>query len=275
MAIGIRCLITDDPHEAFKYAQQLDQLNRERREIESGMTVEALALLDAAPPDDSWTITLFRPDWHPGIVGLLASRLKDRWHRPAIVFARNSEAGREDEIRGSGRSIEGFHLRDALDLVSKREPGLLGRFGGHAMAAGLTLREADLPRFSRAIEAVAREGLDEARLLRIVETDGALGNEPVTLALAEALRAGVWGQGFPAPSFDEQFAVAGQRWFGGKHLRLRIVREADPRASFEAVAFNQDAELPERIHAVYRVDVSEYQGLRTLQLVIEHWEPAR
>jgi len=273
MSIGIRCLATDDPVEALQFAQQLDQLNRERREIESGMTEEALALLDRTPPDDAWTITLFQPDWHPGIVGILASRLKERWHRPAIVFARNTETGRHGEIRGSGRSIDGFHLRDALDLVSKRDPGLLSRFGGHAMAAGLTLREADLPRFVAAIEAVARDALDEERLHRIVETDGVLGDTPMSLDLAESIRTGVWGQGFPAPSFDETFAVAGQRWVGGKHLRLRLSRADARDAPLEAIAFNQEAELPANIHAVYRLDVNEYQGMRALQLVIDHWEP--
>jgi len=215
---------------------------------------------------------MFRPEWHPGVVGLLASRLKDRWHRPAIVFARNTEAGRHGEIRGSGRSIDGFHLRDALDLVSKREPDLLARFGGHAMAAGLTLREEDLPRFTRAIEAVAREALDPALLQRIVETDGEPGDTALSIDLAESLREGVWGQGFPAPSFDETFRVAGQRRVGGRHLRLRLSRTASCDVSFEAIAFNEEAELPATIHAVYRLDVNEYQGTRALQLVIEHWE---
>jgi single-stranded-DNA-specific exonuclease len=271
MSLGIRCLVTDDPLEARECAQRLDQLNRERREIESGMTDEALALLDEAPPDDAWTITLFQPHWHPGVVGLLASRLKERWHRPAIVFARNSEPGKDGEIRGSGRSIEGFHLRDALDLVAKRNDALLSRFGGHAMAAGLTLREADLPRFAQAIEVVARERLDPASIQRIVETDGTP-DEVETLELAESFRNAVWGQGFPAPMFDDVFAVTEQRWVGGRHLRLRLSRDARPQPLVDAIAFNQPAMLPARIRAAYRLDVNEFQGTRALQLILEHWE---
>ena len=275
MALGIRCLITDDAVEAQRCAFDLDRLNRERREIESGMTGEAQDLLEATPPADAHTIALFQPDWHPGIVGILASRLKDRWHRPAIAFARSAEVGRTGEIKGSGRSINGFHLRDALDLVSKREPGLLARFGGHAMAAGLTLREADLGRFIAAFERVARESLTDAHLQRVLETDGSLDTGAVSMELAESFRTGVWGQGFPAPAFDDTFNVADQRWVGGKHLRLRLQRgSAGALARYEGIAFNQDHLLPERVRAVYRLDVNEYQGTQSLQLLIDHWEPA-
>ena len=275
MALGIRCLITDDAAEAQRCAAELDRLNRERRDREAGMTDDAQALLDLAPPVDAHTITLFQPDWHPGIVGILASRLKDRWHRPAIAFARSTEQGRTGEIKGSGRSIAGFHLRDALDLVSKREPGLLTRFGGHAMAAGLTLCEADLARFVGAFELVAREWLTAAQLQRVLETDGSLAPAEASMDLAESFRAGVWGQGFPPPAFDDAFAVVDQRWVGGKHLRLRLERAAGAtRARFDAIAFNQATVLPGRVRAVYRLDVNEYQGAQSLQLMIEHWEPA-
>ncbi|MEP7083806.1 MAG: single-stranded-DNA-specific exonuclease RecJ [Betaproteobacteria bacterium] len=275
MALGIRCLITDDALEARRCALELDRLNRERREIESGMTDEAQELLERTPPADAHTIALFQPDWHPGIVGSLASRLKDRWHRPAIAFARSAEAGRTGEIKGSGRSIQGFHLRDALDLVSKREPGVLVRFGGHAMAAGLTLREEDLGRFSVAWEQVAREWLTATHLKRVLETDGSLDPGAASMPLAEALRGGVWGQGFPAPAFDDTFTVGDQRWVGGRHLRLRLVRGgATAPARYDGIAFNQAALLPERVRAVYRLDVNEYQGTESLQLVIDHWEPA-
>lgn len=274
MALGIRCLITDDPEEAQRCATELDALNRERREVESGMTDDAQALLDLAPPADAHSITLFQPDWHPGVIGILASRLKDRWHRPAIAFARSTEVGRSDEIKGSGRSISGFHLRDALDLVSKREPGLLTRFGGHAMAAGLTLPEAGLDRFNRAFEGVAREWLTAAHLQRVLETDGSLEPPEVSMPLAESFRSGVWGQGFPAPSFDDTFAVVDQRWVRGKHLRLRLAREsAGERTSYDAIAFNQANLLPVRVHAVYRLDVNSYHGTQSLQLVIDYWEP--
>jgi len=272
MAVGIRCLTTDDPVEATALALQLDRLNRERREIESDMTAEALAELDATPPADAFAITLFRPDWHPGIIGLLAARVKEKWHRPAIVFARNTEPGREMQIRGSGRSIDGFHLRDALDLVAKRDPGLLHRFGGHAMAAGVTLDEAALPRFAAAFEAVARERLDASLLSPVVESDGPLGDEQLSIELAESLRTAVWGQGFPPPTFDDAFVVAEQRWVGGRHLRLRLVGADGSRQACDAIAFNQPAELPGRVRAVFRLDVNEYQGTRALQLVIEHWE---
>jgi len=275
MALGIRCLVTDDPAEAQRCAVELDRLNRERREIESGMTDEAQVLLDQAPPAGAHTITLFQPDWHPGIVGILASRLKDRWHRPAIAFARSTEGGRSGEIKGSGRSIAGFHLRDALDLVAKREPGMLPKFGGHAMAAGLTLREEDLERFNRAFESVAREWLTDAHLQRVLETDGSLDPGAVSLELAESFRSGVWGQGFPAPAFDDTFEIADQRWVGGKHLRLRLTRgTGNAGRRFEAIAFNQATLLPGRVHAVYRLDVNEYQGAQSLQLMIDHWEPA-
>lgn len=275
MALGIRCLITDDAAEAQRCALELDRLNRERREKESGMNDEAHALLDQSPPAEARTITLFRPDWHPGIVGILASRLKDRWHRPSIAFARSTELGHIGEIKGSGRSISGFHLRDALDLVFKREPGLLSRFGGHAMAAGLTLREADLGRFNLAFERVAREWLTEAHLQRVLETDGSLGPDEVSMDLAESLRTGVWGQGFPAPAFNDTFVVVDQRWVGGRHLRLRLQREAaDSRSPTDAIAFNQPATLPGRVHAVYRLDVNAYKGTQSLQLIIDHWEHA-
>jgi single-stranded-DNA-specific exonuclease len=275
MALGIRCLTTDDAAEARRCAVELDRLNRERRDIEAVMTDDAQVLLDQAPPDDAHAITLFQPDWHPGIIGILASRLKERWHRPSIAFARSTESGHTGEIRGSGRSIGGFHLRDALDLVSKREPGMLSKFGGHAMAAGLTLREADLGRFMLAFEGVAREWLTAAHLQRVLETDGSLDPAEASMGLAESFRSGVWGQGFPAPAFDDTFVVADQRWIAGKHLRLRLARDADSaRPRYEAIAFNQSTLLPACIHAVYRLDVNEYQGTRSLQLMIDHWEPA-
>ena len=276
MSLGIRCLTTDDTLEANACAIELDRLNRERREIESGMTDDAHALMAQSPPDDAHTIALFRPDWHAGIVGIVASRLKDRLHRPVIAFARSTETGRAGEIRGSGRSIAGFHLRDALDLVSKREPGLLSKFGGHAMAAGVSLAESGLARFATAFESVAREWLSETDLQRVLDSDGSLPAADISMPMAEAFRMGVWGQGFPAPAFDDTFEVAEQRWVGGKHLRLRLARMGplgSPTAGrFDAIAFNQPALLPARVHALYRLDLNEYQGLYSVQLVVDHWE---
>jgi single-stranded-DNA-specific exonuclease len=201
------------------------------------------------------------------VVGIVASRLKERFHRPAVVFAR----GGGGELRGSGRSIAGFHLRDALDLVAKRAPGLLPKFGGHAFAAGLSLAECDLPRFAALFEAIAREQLSPAALERTLESDGALAAGELDLGLAAALRAGVWGQGFPAPLFDGTFTVADQRVVGERHRRLVLVRDGD---RYDAIRFNEPAPLPPAIHAAYRPDVNEWNGRSALQLVVEWWRPA-
>ena len=218
MSVGIECLISDDPAAAERIARELDALNRERRSIEAGMHDNAQAILEQFSPQDSCSLCLFDPGWHQGVIGILASRIKERWHRPVIAFARGSGG----EIKGSGRSISALHLRDALDLVSKREPGLLIRFGGHAAAAGLTLREADLERFRAAFEATAQSLLSPADLERIIETDGALPAEHLTLESARLLEQQVWGQGFPAPTFDDEFAVAQQRVVADRHLKLRL-----------------------------------------------------
>jgi single-stranded-DNA-specific exonuclease len=271
MSIGIRCLLADSAAEAAPLAAELDRLNRERREVEATMQGEALADLDAVAEGSdpsAYTLCLYRPEWHLGVVGIVAARLKDHFHRPAIVFARGSDG----ELRGSGRSIGGFHLRDALDRVAKRAPGVLRRFGGHAHAAGVTIDEAALPRFAAAFEGVARECLDPAHLHRTWETDGALGHGELSPALAETLRDAVWGQGFPAPAFDGRFAVAGQRVVGESHLRLALESQGEP---FEAIAFRQSERLPERIHAVYRPELREWNGVASLQLVVLHWLPDR
>jgi single-stranded-DNA-specific exonuclease len=197
----------------------------------------------------------------------VASRLKDRYHRPAIVFARAANG----ELRGSGRSIAGFHLRDALDTVTKRAPGIIQRFGGHAFAAGLTIEESALPDFSAAFEGIARALLTPAHLRRAVETDGPLGSGDLTFDLARTLGDRVWGHGFAAPTFDDRFAVSAQRVVGDKHLKLSLERGGE---RFDAIAFNQTGPLPARIHAAYRPDVNEWNGLQSLQLVVEHWNPA-
>jgi len=267
MTTGIRCLLTDDEREARSLAAELDRLNRERRDVEATMQEEALADVDASVAPDAYTLALFRPEWHQGVVGIVASRLKDRYHRPAVVFAR----GGDGALKGSGRSIPGFHLRDALDLVDKREPGLIVRFGGHAFAAGLTLAEAALPRFAAAFEAVARAALTPAMLSRTLETDGVLAAGELTLPLAAGLRDGVWGQGFPAPVFDDVFAVAGQRVVGSGHSKLTLERGGE---RFDAMLFRHADPLPARIRAAFRPDVNEWNGAVALQLVIEGWQPA-
>lgn len=272
MSLGIECLLAQNPDSALKLASELDQLNRERREIEAEMQAQALALLDGIAVADGASLCLYDPAWHQGVVGLLASRLKERHHRPTLVFA----DGGDGIIKGSGRAIPGLHLRDALDLVDRRQPGMILKFGGHAAAAGLSLREADFPRFVEAFEAVARQLLSPADLERVIETDGELATEEFTLDNALALQTQVWGQGFPQPIFQGNFAVQAQRLVAEKHLRLSLCplgQQPSQGAALEAMLFRQDTPLPERIQAVYRLDVNEYNGRRKLQLTLEHWAP--
>jgi single-stranded-DNA-specific exonuclease len=266
MSVGIECLIRDDPVAAERIARDLDRLNRERRSIEADMHDSARAILEHFSPQESCSLCLFDPGWHQGVIGILASRIKERWHRPVIAFAR----GGDGEIKGSGRSISALHLRDALDMVSKREPGLLIRFGGHAAAAGLTLRETDLERFRAAFEATAQTLLSPADLERIIETDGALPVEYLTLESARLLEQQVWGQGFPAPTFDDEFTIAQQRVVADRHLKLRLDKDG---TEYEAMLFSHAEPLPGRVRAVYRMAVNEYRGEQKLQLTIEHWQP--
>ena len=286
MRTGIECLITDDPARAANLAQELDKLNRERRKIEADMLLQADAatasLLDAAESvplaDAEGTpagagVTLFHPDWHQGVVGILASRIKDRLHRPVIAFARAGDAAADGAgmLRGSGRSIAGLHLRDCLDLVSKREPDLIVRFGGHAMAAGLTLREADYARFAAAFEAAAGELLAPAALTRTVETDGALESAYFSLEVAQMLENAIWGQGFPPPVFCDTFAVESQRIVGEKHTKLRLAKDG---RRLEAIRFNALDALPARVRVAFRLTVNEYNGMKSVQLNVEHVEAA-
>ena len=267
MSLGIECLLATDRARALSLAGELDQLNRERRGIEAEMQDQALALLEGIQVADGASLTLYDPAWHQGVVGLLASRLKERHHRPTLIFA---DAG-DGLLRGSGRAIPGLHLRDALDQVDRRLPGVILRYGGHAAAAGLTLRREHLDRFSAAFETVARENLSAADLTRVIETDGELGPAEFTLENAEALREAVWGQGFPAPAFHGEFAVQSQRLVGDKHLKLRLAGQG---LAAEAMLFFHDAPLPERIQAVYRLEVNEWNGSRSLQLNLAHWAAA-
>jgi single-stranded-DNA-specific exonuclease len=275
MRTGIECLVTDDPARAANLAQELDRLNRERRKIEGEMLTQAQAWADALPDQEGTGagVALFHPDWHQGVVGILASRLKDRLHRPVIAFARAGEESADGAgmLRGSGRSIAGLHLRDCLDLVSKREPGLIVRFGGHAMAAGLTLREADLARFNAAFEAAATELVPPAALTRTVETDGALESAYFTLEVAQMMENAIWGQGFPPPVFCDTFAVESQRVVGEKHTKLRLAKDG---RRLEAIRFNSLDALPSRARVAYRLSVNEYNGLKSVQLNVEHVEAA-
>jgi len=265
MSVGIACLLADDEKTAAPLAAELDRLNRQRREVETTMHEQALADLDA-DVTDRYTLCVFRPEWHQGVVGIVASRLKDRFNRPTVVFARAADG----ELRGSGRAIPGFHLRDALDLVAKRAPGTIARFGGHAFAAGLSMAEAALPQFCVEFERVAREWIAPSALQQTLETDGELDAEELTLAFAQDIAAHVWGQGFPAPVFDGEFSVIEQKLVGDRHMRL-VLAATGRRVG--AIVFNESGPLPARIRAAYRPEVSEYQGLSSLQLVVEQWEP--
>lgn len=272
MSLGIEALITDDEGRALNIAQELDKLNRERKDIESGMQEQALVHLDAISETDGPAIALFDPDWHQGVIGILASRIKDKRHRPVFAFARGDETTADGELKGSGRSIPGLHLRDALDLISKRAPGLLKRFGGHAMAAGATIMEADFPRFRELFAQVADELLAPADLTRTLETDGSLEESYVSINTARLLDDEVWGQGFPAPLFEDEFTVENQRILKDKHLKLRL-RRGEMR--IEAIQFNFSESPGTRIRAAYRLSVNEYNGVQSTQLMIEHFENSR
>ncbi|MBL8450967.1 MAG: single-stranded-DNA-specific exonuclease RecJ [Dechloromonas sp.] len=267
MGLGIECLVTDDPARALAIAQKLDGLNRERREIEADMQAQALELLDRlGDAGDAPGMALFDPDWHEGVVGILAARLKDRLHRPVFAFAR----GESGLLKGSGRSIPGLHLRDALDLVVKRAPGLLVRFGGHAMAAGATLREEDFPRFAELFARIAAELLDPADLTRTLETDGGLETAYISLEIARLLEQEVWGQGFPAPLFLDEFEVEQQKILKDKHLKLRL-RKGSSR--IDAIQFNFAAQPGPRARIAFRLAVNEYMGVQNPQLTVEYLEP--
>jgi single-stranded-DNA-specific exonuclease len=271
MSLGIECLLSEDAAQAVALARRLDELNRERRSIESDMQDAALAHLERIDPGEACGLALYEAGWHQGVIGILAARIRERFHRPVIAFA----AAPDGELRGSGRSIPGLHLRDALDLIDKRHPGLLLRFGGHAAAAGLSIRQADFSAFRSAFDVMLRELLTAEQLEQRLDTDGALGAEEMTLELAQAIADIAWGQGFAAPRFHGVFRVADQRVVGDGHLKLLLGQPAAARtAAFDAMLFRHADLLPEHIRAVYRLDVNEWNGLRSPQLVLDYWEPA-
>ncbi len=264
MSLGINCLLTGDAATAMQIAAKLDALNRERRSIEADMQDSAQAVLETINPSGNFSLALFDETWHQGVIGILASRLKDKFHRPVIAFARANDG----EIKGSGRSIAGLHLRDALDLVSKRHPALIKKFGGHAAAAGLSIAEADFENFVAVFEQVASELLSADDLAHRIETDGALEQAAMNLEVARLLDEQVWGQGFPAPQFNDDFTVQNQRVVGEKHLKLRLNIQGK---LVEAILFGHNEPLPERVHAVYSLSVNEYNGIQSLQLIVRHW----
>ena len=265
MALGIECLTTDDEGRAWAIAQELDGINRERRDIEAGMQDTALALLENFSPANSATLSVFDAGWHQGVIGIVASRLKDKFYRPTITFAPGSDGW----IKGSGRSIPGFHLRDALDLVSKHAPTLIDKFGGHAMAAGLTIRAEAFDAFAAAFEAVGRDWLTQSQLERVIDTDGSLEHAYFTTDFIELMGAQVWGQGFAPPVFCDEFRILNQRVLKDKHLKLQLERDGH---RFDAIWFGHADALGSKATIAYRLDANAYNGVTRVQLLVEHAE---
>ena len=277
ISLGIECLLEEDPQRAREYAEQLDALNRERRSIESEMQAQAMAYLeslDLLEAERPAGIALFNEQWHQGVIGILASRVKEKLHRPVIVFA----PGDEGEIKGSARSIEGFHIRDGLDRIATEHPGLISKFGGHAMAAGLTIAKADLARFETAFAAEVTRQTRKEDLDRVIETDGELAPNQFTMELAQMIQeAGPWGHQFPEPSFHGEFRLLQQRIVGQKHLKM-VLQEPTTGLALDAIAFNVESDIwpnasINRVRAVYRLDINEFRGQRSLQLMVEWLKP--
>jgi len=263
MRLGIACLLAETEADATKKAQTLHELNMERRNIEADMQDSALISLENIEVSQNYSLSIYNTDYHQGVIGILASRLKEKYHRPTLVFA---DVG-DGIIKGSGRSIPGLHLRDALDLVTKQYPNLIIKFGGHAMAAGLSILERDFDAFQQAFEAVARTLLTEADLQAVIETDGNLDANETSLQAAQVLASSVWGQGFAQPVFCGDFKVISQRIVGEKHLKLLLEKD---QKRFDAIYFNCIENLAENIAAVYALEANEYKGLQTVQLQIKY-----
>jgi single-stranded-DNA-specific exonuclease len=273
MTLGIECLLTDDAARADELAKTLDGINRERRDIEADMREQAQLAADAMiatdvngddePPP---AIAIYEPSFHEGVVGIVASRIKDKLHRPTFVFAASQAEGKSHEIKGSGRSIAGFHLRDALDLVAKRQPGVLLKFGGHAMAAGCTIEEKNFELFEHTLQQVAREWLDAATLTRRIDTDGPLAAEYRRTDVVDVLHKEVWGQGFAAPTFSEEVEVVSQRLVGDKHLALKLKHQGQP---VDGIWFGHTELLPARVTLAFRLDADEWQGVRRVRFLVE------
>ena len=269
MTLGIECLLTDDAGRADELAKTLDGINRERRDIEADMreqaqlAADAMIDLDDEPPP---AIAIYEPSFHEGVVGIVASRIKDKLHRPTFVFAASRAEGKSHEIKGSGRSIAGFHLRDALDLVAKRQPSVLLKFGGHAMAAGCTIEEKNFELFEHTLQQVAREWLDAATLTRRIDTDGPLAPEFRRIDMVDTLHKEVWGQGFAAPTFSEEVEVVSQRLVGDKHLALKLKHQGQP---VDGIWFGHTEPLPARVTLAFRLDADEWQGVRRVRFLVE------
>ena len=269
MTLGIECLSTDDAARADELAKQLDSINRERRDIEGDMREQAMeiaeSLMDESeePPP---AICVFDPDFHEGVVGIVASRIKDKFHRPCFVFSASNAPGKEHELKGSGRSIPGFHLRDALDLMVKKHPDLLLRFGGHAMAAGCTIEEEHLELFEACFMEVAAQLLSPATLQRKLETDGPLDAQYRRAEFVDVMHKEVWGQGFAPPVFSDEVEVVSQRLVGEKHLALKLKHQGQP---VDGIWFGRIEPLPARVKLAYRLDVDEWQGQKRVRFMVE------
>ncbi|WP_156948420.1 single-stranded-DNA-specific exonuclease RecJ [Marinobacterium jannaschii] len=277
MSIGIECLLSEDYDYARDLANTLDELNKERRSIEQEMQQQALQLLDQLQLDEQqlpWGLCLFDEGWHQGVIGILASRIKDRVHRPVIAFA----PGENGEIKGSARSISGFHVRDGLDAVAAKHPGLISKFGGHAMAAGLSFPAESFKAFCEAFDNEVKRQLSEADLQQQILTDGELNANQINIRLAEELReGGPWGQQFPAPLFDGEFALLQQRIVGQRHLKM-VLMDPTSGLALDAIYFNCDTQLwpnegISRVRVVYRLDINEFRGQRNVQLLVEQLLP--
>jgi single-stranded-DNA-specific exonuclease len=278
ISLGIQCLLSDDPEEAMTTARALDELNQDRKSIEQGMQREALTIVEklvfGTDTELPSALCLFQPDWHQGVVGLLASRIKEKYHRPVVAFAR----GDSGELKGSSRSIPGLHIRDALDAVATQNPGLITKFGGHAMAAGLSLDEHKLVEFEKAFQNQVAKSLSEDDLQAKLVTDGSLESHQLSMQTAELLRdAGPWGQLFPEPCFEGDFVIVQQRIVGEKHLKLVLAPQNQPQLAIDAIWFNIDtAAWPNHsagiVRCVYRLDINEFRGQESLQLLVQHMQ---
>lgn len=269
MSIGISCLLSDSDEEAHRLAQQLDALNRERRSIEGDMTEQAVVQIDTMEfdPENKYSMALFHPDWHQGVIGILASRIKDKTNRPTIAFGR----GTDGELKGSCRSIPGLHMRDALDVVYKQNPGLIKKFGGHSMAAGLTIMEENLDKFTVEFEEAVRGMLPKEALELVIETDGALNPEHMSMELAQEIQGQVWGQGFTEPVFQGEFEVIRQRQVGKDLGHAKLTLELNG-SKFDAIFFHQKDPLPERIIATYSLNINDFNNMKKVDLRIHKYQ---
>ncbi|MFO1388951.1 single-stranded-DNA-specific exonuclease RecJ [Cellvibrio sp.] len=278
MSLGIQCLICESESLAREMAMQMDDLNKDRKAIETGMQQEAMTMLQKVLAADEnalpWGVCLFDETWHQGVIGILASRIKDKYHRPTIVFA---DVG-DGQIKGSARSIQGFHIRDALDAIAARHPHLLQKFGGHAMAAGMSLIRENFPAFAKAFDEEVRRQLTQDDLSALVLSDGELSAQDFNLSIAQQLReAGPWGQHFPEPAFDGEFFLVQQKLLGEKHLKMTLALDAQGQQLVDAIAFNIDSTLwpnqqAKKIKMAYRLDINEFRGNKNIQLMVEYME---